>query len=300
VFASEVIAQVHAILGGAGPPAFVEGIIRRREGNPLFVEMLLESAGRFPDSLADLVLARVGRLPDQTQRILELAALIGPRFGHPLLQGVTGLDDAALSDALPPAVAAGVLATDDDRYQFHHALIQEAINAGQLPGERHRWHARVADILEADPELAPEGGAAQAIAHHWHAAGDAPRALQAAWRAAADSAEALAYAEQLNMLDRVLQLWDALPHAYGLVGADHVTVLELAVAAAHLAGQPERGISLADAALDEPAAHADPVRAFFLHERRTPMSTRMPRCPYRPAQRGPGDRRLPGLWNRPR
>jgi DNA-binding CsgD family transcriptional regulator/tetratricopeptide (TPR) repeat protein len=269
--ASEVIAQVHAILGGAGPPALVEEVIRRGEGNPLFVEMLLDSAGRFPESLADLLLARVGQLPDQTQRILEVAALIGRRFGQPLLEAVTGLDDAALSDALRPAVAAGVVVTDGDLYQFHHALIQEAINTGQLPGERKRWHARMAQVLEADPELAPEGGAAQAIAHHWHAAGDAPRALQAAWRAAADAAEAVAYAEQLNMLGRVLELWNAVPDASGLVGADHVTVLEQAVAAAHLAGQPERGVLLADAALEEPGAQADPVRAFFLHERRTAM-----------------------------
>ena len=183
-----------------------------------------------------------------------------------------------LSDALRPAVAAGVLVTDDDVYAFRHALIREAVQDALLPGERSRRHAQLAQALEADPALAPDGRAAPEIAHHWHAAGDAARALPAAWRAAADAAAVLAYAEQLSMLDRVLGLWHAVPDAAALIGVGHLVVLEQAVIAAHLAGEPERGVPLADAALAELGAEADPARAFFVNERRSAMSLQLRRA----------------------
>ena len=49
------------------------------------------------------------------------------RFGHPLLEAATGLSEAVLSDAVRPAVAAGVLVIDDDIYAFRHALVREAV-----------------------------------------------------------------------------------------------------------------------------------------------------------------------------
>ncbi len=270
----EVIAQIRDILGGPGPAGLIEEVARRSDGNPLFVEVLLDSRGQLPESLRDLLLARVERLPDDTQHVLGAAAVAGERFGYLLLEAATGLSEAALPDALRPAVAAGVLVTDDEAYAFRHALIREAVLAGRLPGERRRWHARLAQVLEADPALAL-GRAVAEIAHHWQAAGEPARALPAAWRAAADAAGALAYAEQLAMLDRVLELWDVVPDAAGLAGASRLGVLEQAVAAAHLAGEPERGVLLADAALAEPGIQADPVRAFFISERRAAMSLQL-------------------------
>ena len=267
----EVIGQIRGILGGPGPAGLIEEVARRSDGNPLFVEVLLDSRGQLPESLADLLLARVRRLPEGTQQLLGAAAVAGARFGDPLLEAASGLSEAALSDALRPAVVAGVLVTDDEAYAFRHALIREAVQAGQLPGERRRWHARLAQILEADPALA-SGTAVAEIAHHWHAAGEPARALPAAWRAAADAAAALAYAEQLVMLDRVLELWDAVPDAAGLTGVGRLRVLEQAVTAAHLAGEPGHGVLLADTALAEPGIQADPVRAFFISERRAAMS----------------------------
>jgi DNA-binding CsgD family transcriptional regulator/tetratricopeptide (TPR) repeat protein len=271
----EVVVQVRSILGGQGPAGLIEEVVRRSDGNPLFVEALLDSRGQLPESLRDLLLARVERLPGDTQRVLGAAAVAGARFGQPLLEAATGLSEAALSDSLRPAVAAGVLVTDDDVYAFRHALIREAVQAGQLPGERRRLHARLARALEADPALASDSRAALEIAHHWHAAGAAARALPAAWRAAADAAGALAYAERLLMLDRVLELWDAVPDAAGLIGASHLAVLEQAVTAAHLAGEPEHGVPLADAALAELGTQTDPVRAFFINERRSAMNLQL-------------------------
>jgi DNA-binding CsgD family transcriptional regulator/tetratricopeptide (TPR) repeat protein len=273
----EVIAQIRAILGGPGPAGLANEVASRAEGNPLFVEVLLSSGGRLPEPHRDLLLAGVQRLPEGTQGLLGAAAVAGAELGQPLLEAVTGVGEEALSERLRPAVAAGVLVTHDDGFAFRHALIREAVQAGLLPGERARWHARLARVLEADPALALGGRAAVQVAYHWHAAGEPARALPAAWRAAAEAAAALAYAEQLVMLDRVLELWDAVPDAARPTGADRLEVLEQASVVAHLAGEPERGLRLADAALAEPGIEADPVRAFFIAERRAAMNLQLRR-----------------------
>ena len=60
-------------------------------------------------------MAGVRRLPDETQDLLRVASAAGERIGHALLATVTGLDNAGLTQALRPAVAANVLLTDPAR-----------------------------------------------------------------------------------------------------------------------------------------------------------------------------------------
>ncbi len=295
----EVIMQIRAILGGPGPAGLAEQVTSRADGNPMFVEVLLGSGGRLPESLRDLVLDGVRRLPEDTQRLLGLAAVAGAEFGHPLLEAATAVSEEALSEGLRPAVAAGVLLAGDDGYAFRHALIREAVQAGLLPGERRRWHARLARVLEARPALAPGGRAAAQIAYHWHAAGEPARSLPAAWQAAAEAAAALAYAEQLVMLNRVVELWDAVPDAARLAGASRLEVLEHAAAAAQAAGEPEHGVRLAGDALAEPGIQADPVRAFFIAERRSAMNLQL-RHPDLARLREAADRVADGDPARPR
>ena len=273
----EVITQIRALLGGPGPAGLADQVAARADGNPMFVEMLLSYGGQLPESLRDLLLAGVRRLPESTQGLLGAAAVAGGEFGEPLLEAAAEVSDEALLEGLRPGVAAGILVTGGDGYAFRHALIREAVQGDLLPGERRRWHARLAQVLETRPALAPGSRAAAQVAYHWHAAGEPDRALPAAWRAAAEAAEALAYAEQLVMLDRVLELWDAVPDAARLVSASRLDVLERAATAAYLAGEPEHGVGLADAALAEPGIQADPVRAFFISERHAAMSLQLRR-----------------------
>ena len=126
---------------------------------------------------------------------------------------MTGLDGIALGRALRPAVAANVLLTESDGYVFRHALIREAVHDELLPGERGQVHSRFAEVIAADPGLVMPGRAAAEQAWHWFAAHDAPRALVGAWQAAGQASQSLAYAEQLAMLSRVLELWEQVPDA---------------------------------------------------------------------------------------
>ena len=249
----------------------LDEVYRRSEGNPLFVEALLgegELGSGLPESLRDLLMAGVRRLPEDTQELVRVASAAGDRAGYALLAAVTGLDDAGLARALRPAVAANVLLTDADGFVFRHALIREAMHDELLPGEGGQLHSRFAEAISADPALVPPGRAATEAAHHWYAAHDMTWALISAWQAAAESSQALAHAEQLAMLSRVLDLWEQVPGAEQRIGTGKVEVLEMATRAAELAGEFDRGITFAKAALRQIDAEADPVRAALLLETR--------------------------------
>ena len=262
---------VGAIAGAEPAASVVAEIYRRSEGNPFFAEVLLDRQDQpgLPESLRDLLLARVARLPAPTQAVLRMAAAGVGRVSHELLAAASGLDEGALSAALRPAVAAGVLVVDGDGYRFRHALISEAVRDNQLPGERAAAHRRFAQALAADHGLAADGSGFAELAFHWHAAGDASRALEAAWQAAGDAGARLAYAERLDMLERVLELWARVPDAARCIGCDRPAVLDAAVAAAVEAGEDERGVALAAAALA--GAEGDPVRTAWLLWQRATM-----------------------------
>jgi DNA-binding CsgD family transcriptional regulator/tetratricopeptide (TPR) repeat protein len=251
-------------------PSLIEEIYRRSEGNPLYAEALLEAQGEeLPESLRDLLLAGVQRLPEETQEILRVASAGGAHLDHRLLSSALGLEELAMSRALRPAVEANVLVVDGDGYSFRHALIREAIHDDLLPGELTRLHTAYAEALEKDPGLVADGRVAGELAYHWYAAHDLPRALESAWRAAEVATKSAAHAEALSMLERILELWEKVPSSL-----DHSVVLERAVAAAEHTGKYERGVKLATAALKEVT---DPARAAVLLELRGRMALALQR-----------------------
>ncbi|PWU55852.1 LuxR family transcriptional regulator [Micromonospora sp. S4605] len=271
-------AAILADLLAAEPAArAVDDVHDRTQGNPFFIEELAAAGdpigcAALPDTLRDLLLARVDRLPDAAQRVLRIAAAGGTRFAHQLIAEVAGLPEAELEDALRAAVAAQLVVADPDGdYEFRHALVREAVHDELLPGEHARLHARFAAAIEAQPHLVPAGRAPAEIAHHWYAAHDHPRALVTARAAARAAGERYAYAEQSRLLERVLELWELVPDAADRLGMDHLAVLEETLAAATTAGDYKRALTLARAALAEVDADAEPLRAAGLLDRHARM-----------------------------
>ncbi|MBT2231593.1 AAA family ATPase [Nonomuraea sp. NEAU-A123] len=263
----EVALQMAGILGSAPEYPKVQKIYERSEGIPLFVEALLDCGEdcTFPDSMQDLILGSVERLPEETQRVLRIAAAGGIRVGHALLAAASGLSDLELETALRPAIAGNVLQIADNRaYVFRHALIREAVHEELLPGESQRLHARYAEEISRDRKLVPPGRAAVELAHHWYGARNDLWALISAWEAAQKSFVAFAYTEAIPLLERVLMLWDRVPDAAERIGADHTAVLERASEAAHAGGELDRGIKFVKAALSELDETREPARVAAL------------------------------------
>ncbi|MGH3261934.1 MAG: LuxR C-terminal-related transcriptional regulator, partial [Trebonia sp.] len=101
-------------------------------------------------------------------------------------------------------------------------------------------------------------------AHHWYSAHNTTRALIGSWQASMQASNAVAHAERLMLLDRVLEVWGQVPDAEERIGADHVRVLEEAVASAKAAGDHQRGLASAELALAELDEVAQPVRVALL------------------------------------
>ena len=73
-----------------------EEIVAKADGNPLFLEQLALHAGEedlrsdlmVPNTIHDVVMARIDRLPDETKQLLQTAAVIGREFSSRLLSAV--------------------------------------------------------------------------------------------------------------------------------------------------------------------------------------------------------------------
>jgi DNA-binding CsgD family transcriptional regulator/tetratricopeptide (TPR) repeat protein len=269
----EVAAQLTGILGATPTTDLVDAIFVRSEGNPFFTEELLEAvrsgSQELPATGRDLLQGRVEALPDRTQQALRVAAVAGRRVPHRLLAAVADLDDQELVAALRGAVASQLLVIrpGEDGYQFRHALLQETVYGGLLPGERTRLHAAYADALAKRPELLDRTPAAAELAVHWDAAGEPARALPARVQAGLAAEEVHGFPEAHAHYERALELWDRVAEPGSLARLDRVELLTRAADAAGLAGRVERALALLTTALGQLQQSDNPARAALLHMR---------------------------------
>ncbi|GEK22485.1 helix-turn-helix transcriptional regulator [Cellulomonas xylanilytica] len=232
-------------------------VIDRSEGNAYFAEELLEAgaeADELPWSLADVLRARLELLDPSVQRLARIASAAGRRVSEPLLRAAVAADgdpqlNGGFDSALREAVTHHVLVGEDELIAFRHALLAEAVYTDLLPGEQSSLHRAYLRVLRDDPNLGPSSQ----LASHALRAPDLPTALRASLDAADQAHEVLAPAEELRHLEVVLRLWDAVPEVTATLGIDHVGVLVSAAAAASSAGQVDRAVQLARAAVEETA-----------------------------------------------
>lgn len=254
------------ILGEPPDGQLVERLFTRSEGNPLYTEELLaaglDGRGGTPRTLRDAFLMRIERLPADSQRVARAIA-VGRRLDSASIEAVTGFGPERLNDALREAVSAQVLiAGEDDRFSFRHALLGEALYDDLLPGERAERHLALARTLEQQTSQSRDGDAelAASIAAHYAAAGDQPAALQANVRAARAAQGVHAYGEAADLAERALELWPRVADAEQLAGLDHVGLVAMGANAHGLGGDRGRAEVLLREALRELDPDRDPHR----------------------------------------
>jgi class 3 adenylate cyclase/tetratricopeptide (TPR) repeat protein len=147
-------------------------VVRRSEGNPLFCEeflrMLIDDgrvvrAGdrwrasasvtevRVPESIHALLAARLDGLGEGERRAMQVASIVGERFGASELGALApGLDVGAAVTSLRRA---GLVLEDretrePDRYRFKHLLMRDVSYAGLPKAVRADLHERFAAELE--------------------------------------------------------------------------------------------------------------------------------------------------------
>jgi predicted ATPase/class 3 adenylate cyclase len=215
--------------GKALPPELTEQILERSDGVPLFLEeltktlldsgVLAESASGYrlqgllpkvalPDTLQDSLTARLDGL-GPVKALAQVGATIGREFSHELLLAVSGMSDAAMTEALGKLLASGLIyrrgTPPDAIYFFKHALIQDAAYDTLLRSRRQQLHATVAQaILGTFPAIA--ASQPEVIAHHLTAAEDYARAIQFWLLAGKAQIRASADLEAIDHLKRGISL----------------------------------------------------------------------------------------------
>jgi class 3 adenylate cyclase/tetratricopeptide (TPR) repeat protein/ribosomal protein L40E len=134
-----------------------EEIVAKADGNPLFLEQLalhandLRSELMVPNTIHDVVMARIDRLQDQTKQLLQTASVIGREFSRRLLSaawnGSGSLEDrlhelSRLEFVYERAESDGIV------YGFRHALTRETAYGSLLAQQRRAHHGAVGHALE--------------------------------------------------------------------------------------------------------------------------------------------------------
>jgi DNA-binding CsgD family transcriptional regulator len=270
---AELAEHLQAVAGQPVPPAVVDRILARSEGNAFFAEELVAAGAiradiALPDALADLLLGRIEALSELAQEVLKVAAVAGRRVGHQLLVAASGRPEAEVERGLRDAIAGQVLVASaaTESYRFRHALLQEAVYGDLLPGERTRLHATYARLLA---EAGPDGDDALAAELAWHclASHDLPGGLAALVKAAAHAATVFAPSEAFRHLTQALELWSQVPEAAAVAGLDRFEVLVRAAEAASHSGEFRQAVGLAKEAIEAIDEDAEPLRAALAYDR---------------------------------
>jgi DNA-binding NtrC family response regulator/tetratricopeptide (TPR) repeat protein len=136
-----------------------DAILTKAEGNPFFLEELARAAREHgeaqplapPDTVPEVLLARINRLPTEDRRVLQSAAVIGKDFTVDVLREIAGADEDAVHQALQRLRAAEfideitVLAPE---YTFKHALTHDVAYESLPSPERRALHAKTLEAIE--------------------------------------------------------------------------------------------------------------------------------------------------------
>ncbi len=168
--------DVESLISGASPTPWsarlAHAITAETKGNPFFIEELLRHlvdeaqstgggdwsvSGDFtkvavPEGVRQVVNRRVGRLSEETQRLLTHASIFTGGVDFAVLQAMLDRPEETLLDAIDEALAARMLepaAAGVERYDFVHSIVRHTLSETWSPSRRVRLHRRAAEALSA-------------------------------------------------------------------------------------------------------------------------------------------------------
>ena len=106
---------------------------------------------RLPDTLHDVISARIDRLDAEAKELLKVASVIGRRFLHRILSAASDAGDRlgiCLRQIEELELIREKRRVPELEYFFRHALVHEATYATLLTSRRRALHRRVGDCIE--------------------------------------------------------------------------------------------------------------------------------------------------------
>jgi DNA-binding NarL/FixJ family response regulator/tetratricopeptide (TPR) repeat protein len=207
----DIASQVASLVGRPPDARTLARIYARTDGNPFFVEQVVEASdGRggfdaLPSTLRTFVQRRLGRADPMARAALDALAVVGRRADDATVAAVASSGGATAAEDVPgalrDAVAHGIAVADADGTDLAHPLFREVLLEELARPLRARLHAGAAEVLAAAGRPATE------VADHWWRAGDPVRAWASALLAADVAEAALAFPEVRLHLERAVERW---------------------------------------------------------------------------------------------
>jgi class 3 adenylate cyclase/tetratricopeptide (TPR) repeat protein len=197
-------------------------IVAKGDGNPLFLEQLTLHAGEakdlrsslmVPDTIHNVVMARIDRLPDELKQCLQLASVVGREISLRLLSAVwRGADrlEEMLRELNRLEFVNERVVADGSVFIFRHALTQEAVYGSLLERQRRIHHGAVGQALE-ELYSGRVDEVAELLAFHFGRSDDAEKAVDYAISAAVKAGRAWANSEALTYFEEALRRVATLP-----------------------------------------------------------------------------------------
>jgi DNA-binding response OmpR family regulator len=212
----DIAGLIHARTGGN--PFFVAELVKLLASEGSLADPTAVRASEVPAGVRDVIRRRLDRLPEQTNALLSVAAVIGMEFDMGMLEEVSQLDEDVTEAALEIALVDRVVIDSPGRsghYQFSHGLIRQALREEVSSLRRCRLHARAARAMESRAA----GDHAGAAYHSLQAGGLVPaEKMVAQVLAAADKAKSqLGFGQAEDLLVRALTALESRPATDGLV-----------------------------------------------------------------------------------
>jgi serine/threonine protein kinase/tetratricopeptide (TPR) repeat protein len=212
------------------PGQIREIIAARSVGNPFFIEEIIHSFidegaleshdGRIritdkihevtvPDTIQDMLAARVDRLDDMAKSLLKIASVIGKIFYKRVLTEVVGRDaetDHILERLRNVQLIFESTDGDDIEFQFKHALLHEVVYDSIPLTKRKELHLRVAAVIEQEyVERLPEFYGM--LAYHYSRAEELSKAEEYLLKAGDQTLKKAASHEALDYFQDALKLY---------------------------------------------------------------------------------------------
>src|SRR5436309_1737030 len=226
---AEALAMAGRVLGTERlPDELRAALMQKAEGVPLFIEevtktlldlgVLRKETGGYrivghiggvsvPDTIQDIIMARLDRLGDDGKRTVQLASVIGRQFLVRLLSRVSGMPqqlDGLLRElqALEIIYQQGLM--PEPAYVFKHAVIQDVAYNSLLRERRRELHRSVGFALE---ELYPDRLTEhyEELGHHFSEGEEWAKAFEYLARSGDRAREAYANTTALEWYARALE-----------------------------------------------------------------------------------------------
>ncbi len=221
--------MTRAMLAAESVPHDVQALIARKaEGNPFFVEEVVKSLVELgvirragdqyvltrppdqilvPDTIQDVIMARIDRLAEEPKRTLQLASVIGREFTGRLLERIADVrsrTEGWLQELKAIELIYEKTLFPELAYMFKHALTHEVAYGSLLVHRRKELHRLVGLAIE---ELYADRLAEhyEVLAHHFTRAEEWSKALDYLVRAAEKASRASAFREALAFYGQALE-----------------------------------------------------------------------------------------------